>query len=59
MKDIRRAAGAARHHLGWKPTTGLVAGRLFIATSEVPEAVKQLAEKAAVDTMDRAWRDHQ
>ncbi|MEV8364736.1 hypothetical protein [Streptomyces niveus] len=60
LKDIRRAARAAGHHLGWKPTTRLVAGRLFILDErEVPETIKQLAEKAAVNAMDRAWREHQ
>ncbi|MEV8334764.1 hypothetical protein [Streptomyces niveus] len=42
------------------PSTRLVAGRLFILDErEVPEAIKQLAEKASVEAMNRAWREHQ
>ncbi|WP_028810943.1 hypothetical protein [Streptomyces flavidovirens] len=59
LKDVRRAAREAGRRLGWQPTTTLVGGRLFVLDErEVPEEIEQLAEKAAAEAMDQAWREH-
>lgn len=59
LKDIRRAAREAGRRLGWKPTTRLVGGRLFVIDErEVPEEIEQLAEDAAAEAMDRARQDY-
>ncbi|MET9516841.1 hypothetical protein [Streptomyces sp. NPDC002994] len=58
LKDVRRAAREAGRHLGWKPTTTLVGGRLFVIDErEVPEQIEQLAADTAAAAMDRAWRE--
>ncbi len=56
LKDVRRAAGEAGRRLGWKTTTRLVGGRLFILDErEVPERIERLAGDAAAAAMDRFW----
>ncbi|MFD4862909.1 hypothetical protein [Streptomyces atratus] len=58
LKDVRRAAREAGRRLGWKSTTRLVGGRLFVLDErEVPGRIKQLAEDATAKAIDRAWRD--
>ncbi|MFF1838966.1 hypothetical protein ACFVXE_32990 [Streptomyces sp. NPDC058231] len=60
LADVRRAARQAGRRLGWKTTTHLVGGRLFVLDErEVPEEIEQLAKNAAADAVDRAWREHQ
>lgn len=57
LKDVRRAAREAERCLGWKTTTHLVGGRLFVLDErEVPEEIERLAGDAAADAMDRAYR---
>ncbi|MFE6481786.1 hypothetical protein ACFVGN_02410 [Streptomyces sp. NPDC057757] len=56
LKDVRRAAREAGGHLGWKTTTHLVGGRLFVLDErEVPEEIEHLAGQAAAAAMDRFW----
>ncbi|MEU2363078.1 hypothetical protein ABZ616_20445 [Streptomyces noursei] len=58
LKDVRRAAREAGHRLGWKPTTRLVDGRLFVLDErEVPEEIARLAADAAAEAMDRVFRE--
>ncbi|MGP3922507.1 hypothetical protein [Streptomyces sp. 8N616] len=58
LKDVRRAAREAARRLGWKPTTHLVGGRLFVLDErEVPEEIELRAAASAAAAMDRAWRD--
>ncbi|MFF5548671.1 hypothetical protein [Streptomyces olivaceoviridis] len=60
LKDIRRAAREAGRRLGWKTTTQLVGGRLFVLDErEVPEEIERLAGDAAAEAMDQVWREHQ
>ena len=48
LKDVRRAAREAGQRLGWKTTTRLVGGRLFVLDErEVPEEIERLAGNAA------------
>ncbi|MFC7898294.1 hypothetical protein [Streptomyces sp. NPDC057381] len=55
LKDVRRAAREAGGRLGWKVTTQLVDGRLFVLDQrEVPEEIERLAGHAAADAIDRA-----
>jgi hypothetical protein len=55
LKDVRRAAREAGRRLGWKTTTRLVGGRLFVlGEREVPEEIEQLAGDAAAAAIDRA-----
>lgn len=57
LKDMRRAAWEAGRRLDGKPVTRLVGDRLFVLDErEVPEEIRQLAENAAAEAMDRAWR---
>ncbi|MCP9944175.1 hypothetical protein LUX12_04225 [Streptomyces somaliensis] len=57
LKDVRRAAREAGRRLGWKPTTTLVGGRLFVLDArEVPEEIQQLADDATAEAMDRVFR---
>lgn len=58
LKDVRRAAREAGRRLGWKTTTHLVGGRLFVLDErEVPEGIERLAGDAAAAAMDRAWEE--
>ncbi|MFE0255094.1 hypothetical protein [Streptomyces sp. NPDC059010] len=60
LKDVRRAAREAGRRLGWKTTTHLVGGRLFVLDErerEVPERIERLAGDAAAAAMDRFWED--
>ncbi|MGW7407156.1 hypothetical protein ACWGI9_26140 [Streptomyces sp. NPDC054833] len=58
LKDVRRAAREAGRHLGWKTTTQLVGGRLFVLDErEVPEEIERLAGDAAAAAIDRAWEE--
>ncbi|MER5210309.1 hypothetical protein ABT063_06935 [Streptomyces sp. NPDC002838] len=58
LKDVRRAAREAGRRLGWKTTTHLVDGRLFVLDErEVPEEIERLAGDAAAAAMDRAWQE--
>ncbi|WP_431042636.1 hypothetical protein ACQUSR_12415 [Streptomyces sp. P1-3] len=58
LKDVRRAAREAGRRLGWKPTTHLVGGRLFVIDErDVPEEIERLAADAAAEAMDRAFRE--
>ncbi|MGC4948006.1 hypothetical protein ACLQ2N_17655 [Streptomyces sp. DT224] len=60
LKDLRRAAREAGHRLGWKPTTGLVDGRLFVLDErKVPAKIEKLAHDAAAAAVDRAWKEQQ
>ncbi|MFE2277174.1 hypothetical protein ACFXAE_07890 [Streptomyces sp. NPDC059454] len=55
VKDVRRAAREAGGRLGWKATTQLVDGRLFVLDQwEVPEEIERLAGHSAADAIDRA-----
>ncbi|MFD5132274.1 hypothetical protein [Streptomyces olindensis] len=55
LKDVRRAAREAGRRLGWKTTTQLVGGRLFVRDEqEVPEEIERLAGDAAAVAIDRA-----
>lgn len=55
VKDVRRAAREAGGRLGWKATTQLVDGRLFVLDQrEVPEEIERLAGRSAADAIDRA-----
>ncbi|SEE98656.1 hypothetical protein [Streptomyces sp. Ag109_O5-10] len=54
LKDVRHAAREAGRRLGWKTTTRLVGGRLFVLDErEVPEEIEQLAGDAAAAAIDR------
>jgi hypothetical protein len=54
LKDVRRAAREAGQRLGWKTTTHLVGGTLFVLDKrEVPERIERLAGDAAAAAMDR------
>ncbi|WNZ10813.1 hypothetical protein [Streptomyces sp. 11x1] len=58
LKDVRRAAREAGRRLGWKTTTRLVGGRLFVLDErEVPERMERLARHAAAAAMDRFWEE--
>ncbi|MDX2820954.1 hypothetical protein PV416_07590 [Streptomyces ipomoeae] len=58
LKDVRRAARAAGRRLGWKATTQLVGGRLFVLDErEVPEEIEQLAGDTAAAAIDGAWQE--
>ncbi|MET9558796.1 hypothetical protein [Streptomyces tauricus] len=58
LKDVRRAAREAGGRLGWKTTTQLVGGRLFVIDKrEVPERIERLAGDAAAAAMDRFWEE--
>ncbi|WP_454330455.1 hypothetical protein [Streptomyces glaucescens] len=58
LKDVRRAAREAGRRLGWKATTHLVGGRLFVLDErEVPEEIERLAGNAAAAAIDRAWEE--
>ncbi len=58
LKDVRRAAREAGRRLGWKTTTHLAGGRLFVLDErEVPEEVERLAGDAAAAAIDRAWQE--
>ena len=58
LKDVRRAAREAGRRLGWKTTTHLVGGRLFVLDErEVPERIERLAGDAAAAAMDRFWEE--
>ncbi|MFJ8190875.1 hypothetical protein ACIQ8D_14055 [Streptomyces sp. NPDC096094] len=55
LKDLRRAAREAGGRLGWKVTTRLVDGRLFVLDQrEVPEEIERLAGDAAAEAVGRA-----
>ncbi|WKX72178.1 hypothetical protein [Streptomyces sp. XD-27] len=59
LKDVRRAAREAGRRLGWKTTTHLVGGRLFVLDErEVPEEIEQLAGDATAAAIDRAWQEN-
>ncbi|GJF23328.1 hypothetical protein [Streptomyces sp. HO565] len=46
LKDVQRAAREAGGRLGWKATTQLVDGRLFVLDQrEVPEEIERLADR--------------
>ncbi|GAA2407525.1 hypothetical protein [Streptomyces coeruleofuscus] len=54
LKDVRHAAREAGCRLGWKTTTRLVGGRLFVLDERgVPEEIERLAADAAAAAMDR------
>ncbi|WP_171116597.1 MULTISPECIES: hypothetical protein [unclassified Streptomyces] len=58
LKDVRRAAREAGRRLGWKATTHLVGGRLFVLDErEVPEEIERMAGDAAAAAIDRAWEE--
>ncbi|MGX1369382.1 hypothetical protein RKD19_004741 [Streptomyces canus] len=58
LKDVRRAAGEAGRRLGWKATTHLVGGRLFVLDGrEVPEETERPAGNMAAAAIDRAWEE--
>jgi hypothetical protein len=58
LKDVRRAAREAGRRLGWKTTTHLVGGRLFVLDErEVPGRIERLAGNAAAAAMDRFWEE--
>jgi hypothetical protein len=58
LKDIRRAARQAGRRLGWKTTTHLVGGRLFVLDErEVPKEIERLAGDAAAAAIDRFWEE--
>ncbi|WP_267713814.1 hypothetical protein [Streptomyces sp. CoH17] len=60
LKNVRRAAREAGGRLGWKPSTHLTGGRLFVLDErDVPEEIEQLAAKATAETLDRTWRERQ
>lgn len=60
LKDVRRAAREAGNRLGWKPTTRLVNGRLFVLDErEAPAEIEKLTHDASAKAMDRAWQEHQ
>ncbi|MBW5249829.1 hypothetical protein [Streptomyces poriferorum] len=60
LKDVRRAAREAGNRLGWKPTTRLVNGRLFVLDErEAPTEIEKLTQDASAKAMDRAWQEHQ
>lgn len=55
LKDVRSAARHAGQRLGWKTTTRLVGGRLFVLDErEVPEEIERLAGDTAAAAIDRA-----
>ncbi|MFD5441527.1 hypothetical protein [Streptomyces tendae] len=55
LKDVRRAAREAGRRLGWKTTTRLIGGRLFVLDErEVPEEIERLAGDAAAAAIDQA-----
>ncbi|KND45763.1 hypothetical protein IQ64_04860 [Streptomyces stelliscabiei] len=55
LKDVRRAARETGRRLGWKTTTRLVGGRLFVLDErQVPEEIEQLAGDASAAAIDRA-----
>ncbi|RZB17483.1 hypothetical protein StrepF001_22650 [Streptomyces sp. F001] len=57
LKDIRRAAREAGRRLGWKTTTHLTGGRLFVLDErKPPQEIRQLAADASAEAMDRARR---
>ncbi|WP_030740491.1 hypothetical protein [Streptomyces sp. NRRL S-31] len=57
LKDVRRAAREAGRRLGWKTTTHLTGGRLFVLDErEPPQEIRQLAADATAEAMDRARR---
>ncbi|WP_320780230.1 hypothetical protein [Streptomyces sp. CRN 30] len=54
LAAVRRAAREAGARLGWKTTTHLVNGRLFVLDErEAPEEIERLAGQAAAAAMDR------
>ncbi|MFI9762795.1 hypothetical protein ACIHFB_33285 [Streptomyces sp. NPDC051963] len=58
LKDVQRAAREAGRRLGWKTTTHLVGGRLFVLDErEVPEGIERLVGDAAAAAMDRFWEE--
>ncbi|MHB9861068.1 hypothetical protein [Streptomyces sp. YIM S03343] len=58
LSDVRRAAREAGGRLGWKTTTHLAAGRLFVLDErEVPEHIERLAQDETAAAMDRARRE--
>ncbi|CAM5419301.1 hypothetical protein SALBM311S_10953 [Streptomyces alboniger] len=58
LKDVRRAAREAGRRLGWKTTTHLVGGRLFVLDErEVPEEIERLAGDAAAAAIDRGRQE--
>jgi hypothetical protein len=58
LRDVRRAAREAGRRLGWKTTTQLVGGRLFVLDArEVPAEIERLAGDAAAAAIDRAWQE--
>ncbi|MET8768359.1 hypothetical protein [Streptomyces sp. NPDC004658] len=58
LKDVRRAAREAGRRLGWKTTTHLVGGRLFVLDErEVPEEIERLAGDEAAAAIDRARQE--
>ncbi|MFZ4155560.1 hypothetical protein [Streptomyces pseudogriseolus] len=55
LEDLRRAAREAGGRLGWKVTTRLVDGRLFVLDQrEVPEEIERLAGHSTAEAIDRA-----
>ncbi|MFE9368169.1 hypothetical protein ACFYM2_00050 [Streptomyces sp. NPDC006711] len=59
LKDVRRAAREAGRRLGWRATTRLVGGRLFVLDErEVPEEIERLAGDAAAAAIDRARQEN-
>ncbi|MEH0556070.1 hypothetical protein [Streptomyces sp. B21-101] len=55
LQDVRRAAREAGGRLGWKATTQLVGGRLFVLDErEVPEGIERLAGDATATAVDQA-----
>ncbi|KUL44197.1 MULTISPECIES: hypothetical protein [Streptomyces violaceusniger group] len=57
LKDVRQAAREAGRHLGWKTTTHLTSGRLFVRDDrEPPQEIRRLASDVAAEAMDRARR---
>ncbi|MFJ4426733.1 hypothetical protein ACWGH3_25185 [Streptomyces sp. NPDC054884] len=54
LKDVRRAAREAGRRLGWKTTTHLVGGRLFMLDERgAPEEIERLAGDAAAAAIDQ------
>ncbi|MFF7881144.1 hypothetical protein ACFZDJ_24610 [Streptomyces sp. NPDC007896] len=58
LKDVRRAAREAGRRPGWRTTTHLVGGRLFVLDEQdVPEEIEQLAGDAVAAAIDQAWEE--
>jgi hypothetical protein len=58
LKVVRRAAHEAGSRLGWKTSTHLTGGRLFVLDErEAPEHIERLVQNATAATLDRAWQE--